>query len=124
MEPLNLDKFKIGREVTLNGQKYYVRGMTVKEMAEMDVEDKLKQADSNKVHSQVIINILTQLSDIPEDVLEPVQLVEEDAPDTDAVEEPDESNQLPSKDGSTASDASGREEATADSDAPDAGLPF
>ena len=65
------------------------------------------------------------VDDIPEDVLEPVQLVEEDAPDPDAVEAPDEQNQLPSGDGPTASDAPDQEKApTADSDVPDDGLPF
>jgi DNA helicase-2/ATP-dependent DNA helicase PcrA len=39
------------------------------------------------------------IDDVPEDVLEPVQLVEEDAPD--AVEAPDEPDALPEHEGSS-----------------------
>ncbi|MFO8100521.1 MAG: UvrD-helicase domain-containing protein [Salinibacter sp.] len=63
------------------------------------------------------------VEDVPEDVLEPVQLVEEDAPD--AVEAPEAPDSLPSGDGPSATDAPDREDASAaDPEGPDDGLPF
>jgi DNA helicase-2/ATP-dependent DNA helicase PcrA len=62
------------------------------------------------------------VEDIPEDVLEPVQLVEEDAPD--AVDAPDEPDQLPANDAESAPSAASDPPSSDAPSSPDDGLPF
>lgn len=66
---INLDKFKVRQEVELDGKRYTVRGLTVSEYLDETYQAELDAAQTQRDVVSVMLKRLTQLSDIPEDIL-------------------------------------------------------
>lgn len=66
---INLDKFKVKQTIELDGKQYSVRGLTVAEYLDESFQKELDDASTQRDVILVLLKRLSQLTDIPEDIL-------------------------------------------------------
>lgn len=69
MKTVNLDKFKTQHKITLDGEQYVIRSLTLKEMVESDFQERMEQTEDALEKFTIMVEHLSQISSIPEEVL-------------------------------------------------------
>lgn len=76
MKFVNLDKFSSATEVSLKGKTYTVNGITVGDYIDKNYDQMLEKAKTTKDAAKAMVQILGELSDIPEAVLKSLGMKE------------------------------------------------
>jgi len=74
MEVVSLDKFKTEQKVTLDGNTYTVRGLTVAEYIDGSIIDEMEKAETGKEYAKLLVDALEVLTDIPREKLKKQEL--------------------------------------------------
>lgn len=69
MKLINLDKFKTEQKVILDNQEYSIKGMSVREYMDNNIDEQMAQATTEQDRIRLLIEKLKILTNIPEDVL-------------------------------------------------------
>lgn len=69
MEIINLDDFKTIQRVTLDGKEWEVYGITVGDYLDGNFNEKLQEAKTISAKIKILIERLTQITNIPASVL-------------------------------------------------------
>jgi len=69
MKVVNLDKFKQENKVIIDGAEYIVKGMTVRQFLNNNINDKLNEAKDDAERVKAMVEVLRQISNIPEEKL-------------------------------------------------------